>query len=88
MNRREFATSLLAGASVIAAPRVARSQTVYNLKLGHFISPKHIFAEPNGFNIPRGAAYGTYEIQIRLWDGKGKPLAHNEEEFQVVPKDS
>lgn len=45
MNRREFATSLLAGASVIAAPRVARSQTVYNLKLGHFISPKHIFAE-------------------------------------------
>ena len=24
---------------------MARSQTVYNLKLGHFISPKHIFAE-------------------------------------------
>lgn len=44
MNRREFNTSLLAGASLIAAPSVARSQTVYNLKLGHFISPTHIFA--------------------------------------------
>jgi TRAP-type transport system periplasmic protein len=45
MNRRQFSKSLLAGASVIAAPSIARSQTVYNLKLGHFIAPKHIFAE-------------------------------------------
>jgi TRAP-type transport system periplasmic protein len=45
MNRREFNTSLLAGAALVAAPRVARSENVYNLKLGHFISTKHIFAE-------------------------------------------
>jgi TRAP-type transport system periplasmic protein len=45
MNRREFTTSLLAGAGVIAAPSVARSQNTYDLKLGHFISPKHIFSE-------------------------------------------
>jgi TRAP-type C4-dicarboxylate transport system substrate-binding protein len=45
MNRRQFNASLLAGASLVAAPSIARSQTVYNLKLGHFISPKHIFAE-------------------------------------------
>ena len=44
MNRREFTTSLLAGASVIAAPSIARGQTVYNLKLGHFISPQHIMS--------------------------------------------
>ena len=29
---------------MIAAPSVARSQTVYNLKLGHFISPQHIMS--------------------------------------------
>jgi len=45
MNRREFNTSLLAGATLIAAPAVARSDTVYNLKLGHFINPQHIFAQ-------------------------------------------
>ncbi len=45
MNRRELNASLLAGAALIAAPRVARSDTVYNLKLGHFISPTHIFAK-------------------------------------------
>jgi TRAP-type C4-dicarboxylate transport system substrate-binding protein len=45
MNRRQFGKSLLAGASLVAAPGIARSQTVYNLKLGHFISPKHIFSE-------------------------------------------
>ena len=45
MNRREFNTALLAGASLVAAPAVARSDTVYNLKLGHFISPTHIFAK-------------------------------------------
>ena len=44
MNRREFNTSLIASATLVAAPRVARSQTVYDLKLGHFISPTHIFA--------------------------------------------
>jgi TRAP-type C4-dicarboxylate transport system substrate-binding protein len=45
MNRRQFNASLLAGAAVVAAPRVARSDNIYDLKLGHFISPKHIFAE-------------------------------------------
>jgi TRAP-type C4-dicarboxylate transport system substrate-binding protein len=45
MNRREFNASLLAGATAIGAPAVARSATVYNLKLGHFISPTHIFAK-------------------------------------------
>ncbi len=45
MNRRVFNASLLAGATLIAAPTVARSDTVYNLKLGHFISPTHIFAK-------------------------------------------
>ena len=44
MNRREFNTSLLAGAAAVAAPAVARSDTVYNLKLGHFINAQHIFA--------------------------------------------
>src|SRR5512143_3998809 len=44
MNRREFSKSLIAGASLIAAPSVARSQTVFNLKLGHFISPQHIMS--------------------------------------------
>jgi len=44
MNRRQFTASLLATASTVAAPSVARSDTVYNLKLGHFISPKHIFS--------------------------------------------
>jgi TRAP-type C4-dicarboxylate transport system substrate-binding protein len=44
MNRRQFNVSLLAGASAIAAPHVVRAQTVFNLKLGHFISPTHIFA--------------------------------------------
>lgn len=44
MNRREFTTSLLTGASMIAAPSIARGQTVYNLKLGHFISPQHIMS--------------------------------------------
>jgi beta-mannosidase len=47
---------------------------------------KHISIEPNGLNIPMDAAYGTYEVQFRLWDNKGKPVAHNEEKFQVVPK--
>ena len=45
MNRREFNISMLAGAGLVAAPGIARSQNVYNLKLGHFISPNHIFAE-------------------------------------------
>jgi len=44
MNRRQFNKSLLASGTLIAAPSVARSQTVYDLKLGHFISPQHIFA--------------------------------------------
>ncbi len=45
MNRRQFTKTLLAAASAVAAPAVACSQTVYNLKLGHFISPTHIFAQ-------------------------------------------
>ena len=44
MDRRQF-SSLLAAAPALALPAMARSQTVYNLKLGHFISPTHIFAE-------------------------------------------
>lgn len=44
VNRRQFNTSLIAGATLIAAPAVARAQTTFNLKLGHFISPKHIFS--------------------------------------------
>ncbi len=45
MNRREFAKTLLAGTGVLAAPYVARAQATYNLKLGHFIAPTHIFAK-------------------------------------------
>ena len=45
MNRRQFTKTLLAGASAVAAPAVVRGQTVYDLKLGHFISPTHIFAQ-------------------------------------------
>jgi TRAP-type transport system periplasmic protein len=45
LNRREFNTALIAGGTLLATPRVARSDTVYNLKLGHFISPTHIFAK-------------------------------------------
>ncbi len=45
MNRREFNRSLLAGgASLVAAPNVVLGQTVFDLKLGHFISPTHVFA--------------------------------------------
>jgi TRAP-type transport system periplasmic protein len=44
MNRREFSTSLLAGTTAVAMPAVARSETVYDLKLGHFVPPKHIFS--------------------------------------------
>jgi TRAP-type transport system periplasmic protein len=46
MNRRQFSVSLMAGASVISSPCVVRAQQqVYNLKLGHFISPGHVFAQ-------------------------------------------
>jgi TRAP-type transport system periplasmic protein len=45
MNRREFNASLLTGATLVTAPSIARSENVYNLKLGHFISANHIFAE-------------------------------------------
>ena len=44
MNRREFTASLLSGASALAAPSIVLGQTVYNLKLGHFISPQHIMS--------------------------------------------
>jgi len=40
MNRREFNTSLLAGATLIAAPNVARSQTI-ELKLAYFVGDQH-----------------------------------------------
>lgn len=44
MNRRQFNTSLLAGATLIAAPHIARSQTVFTLRLGHFVAPQHFFS--------------------------------------------
>jgi TRAP-type C4-dicarboxylate transport system substrate-binding protein len=44
MNRREFTASLLSGASALAAPSIVLGQAVYNLKLGHFISPQHIMS--------------------------------------------
>ena len=40
MNRRQFNTSLLAGASLIAAPSVLRAQTI-DLKLAYFVGDQH-----------------------------------------------
>ena len=46
MKRRQFNASLLGGAvAALAAPAVVRAQQVYNLKLGHFITPTHIFSK-------------------------------------------
>jgi hypothetical protein len=39
-----------------------------------------------GFRVPGKAPYGDYQVRIRVWDRKGKPVAHNEEDFRVVPK--
>jgi beta-mannosidase len=47
---------------------------------------KERFAHIKGFVIPEKAVPGTYEIQIRIWDRKGKFLSHNEQEIQVVKK--
>ena len=41
MNRREFNTSLLAGATLIAAPNVVRAQTPTELKLAYFVGDQH-----------------------------------------------
>lgn len=43
------------------------------------------FNHIKGFSIPTRAAYGTYRIETRILKG-GKAVAHNEQEFEVVPK--
>ena len=45
MNRREFNKSLIAGASLIAAPSVARSQTTIDLKLAYFVGDQHAMSK-------------------------------------------
>jgi TRAP-type C4-dicarboxylate transport system substrate-binding protein len=44
MNRREFNTSLLAGASLVAAPSVLRAQTT-DLKLAYFVGDQHAVSQ-------------------------------------------
>ena len=44
MNRREFTKSVLAGASLIAAPNVARSQAI-GLKLAYFVGDQHAMSK-------------------------------------------
>jgi len=44
MNRREFTKSVLAGASLIAAPNVARSQAL-ELKLAYFVGDQHAMSQ-------------------------------------------
>jgi beta-mannosidase len=47
---------------------------------------KQRFAHMKGFTVPEKALFGVYQVQIRVWDKKGKPVARNEQEFTVVPK--
>ncbi len=44
------------------------------------------FAHMEAFVIPENARYGDYQVRIRIWDPKGKLVAHNEQDFKVVPK--
>jgi TRAP-type transport system periplasmic protein len=44
MNRREFTKSVLAGASLIAAPNVARAQAI-ELKLAYFVGDQHAMSQ-------------------------------------------
>ncbi|HJT23578.1 MAG TPA: glycoside hydrolase family 2 TIM barrel-domain containing protein [bacterium] len=44
------------------------------------------FNHTKGFTIPEKGVYGTYQVQLRVWDKKGKLMAHNEQDFEVVPK--
>lgn len=44
------------------------------------------FNHTKGFKIPDNAPGGVYQVQVRLWDKAGKPIAQNEQEFKVVPK--
>jgi TRAP-type transport system periplasmic protein len=44
MNRREFTKSVLAGASLIAAPSVARAQAI-ELKLAYFVGDQHAMSQ-------------------------------------------
>ncbi len=39
-----------------------------------------------GFAIPAKALFGTYQIQIKVWNKAGKLIAYNEENIKVVPK--
>ncbi len=47
---------------------------------------KERFAHTKGFTVPDNALYGPYQVQVRVWDRKGKQVAHNEQDFRVVPK--
>ena len=44
------------------------------------------FNHTKGFTIPDKGLYGAYQVQLRVWDKKGKLVAHNEQDFEVVPK--
>jgi hypothetical protein len=44
------------------------------------------FAHMKGFTVPKKARYGQYQVALRVWDRKGKLVAHNEQDFKVVPK--
>jgi len=50
-----------------------------------FVAPMR-FNHIKGFAVPAQAAYGTYEVRLRVWDKRGKLIAHNEHEIKVVPK--
>ncbi len=44
------------------------------------------FNHTKGFTVPEKGRYGTYRIEMRVWDRRGKLAAQNEERFEVVPK--
>ena len=43
------------------------------------------FNHTKGFTIPEKGIYGTYQVQLKVY-AKGKMMAHNEQDFEVVPK--
>jgi beta-mannosidase len=47
---------------------------------------KERFNHTQGFKVPEKGLFGTYQVQLKVWDRTGKFLAHNEQEFRIVPK--
>jgi hypothetical protein len=66
-----------------------REKRTCNIEADCAVQPfitKERFNHTKGFTVPDKAAFGTYEIQIKVWNKTGKFIAHNEQEIKVVPK--